>query len=375
MQRLFFLLIASSLILIPALSAQESISIPEDIKMLWEQAVAQPDDFGVACMPLMQQSKTVLYNAAHFPLASVSKLLIFIEYATRVDNGTIPLDETVSVATLDQYNLPRTDRGAHDRFIARYPAGITSLPLWDVATEGMMQYSSNAASDYVLHRLSPVDWAALYQKLGVYDATPPTPLTMIPLLMNNHVDGRATHETLAKLSISLGESYLDHYIQDGAWRQSEIVYRSGQVGGSGRPGSLWPSWDIQSAILQQDTATASVNDFRNVMNAIYGSSSLLTTNVQYIVRTGMKWESSDFVNANYVEYGAKLGFYSGGTLTLVAYGDPIHGDPIISVTFFRNIPQRVYRQLLDDDSIGNFAHWMNFNACEGLYPLIQGTLK
>jgi len=357
------------------LSAQQSIVIPSQISTLWAQTMAQPDNFAVACMPLNHQSQTVLYNGSRFPLASVSKLLIFIEYAARVDTGVIPLDEPVSVATLELYNLPRTDRGAHDRFLESYPSGTTSITLWDLAVDGMMQYSSNAASDYLLERMAPIDWNALFTKLGLYDSSPPNSLTMIPLLMNNHVDGRATPDTLANLSVSLGETYLDLYINDGLWRQAEIAYRSDPQGNAGRSWRNWPDWDVQSAILQQHTATGNVNDYRNVMNAIYGSISPLSLNVQYIVRTALRWNNNQFIDTNYIEYGSKLGFYSGGTLTMVAYGQPINGEPVISVIFLRNVPQRTYSALLREDSIGDFAHWLNMNGCIGLNTLITSTLN
>lgn len=349
-------------IFIAGVEAQSAL--PDAIAPIWQQAAARPADFGLACMPLDRQGQTVLYNADAFPLASVSKLLIFIEYARRVDAGLIPLDEVVSVAALEAYNVPRTDRGAHDRFMAQYPAGTTTLPLWDVATEGMMQYSANTASDYVLHRLAPVDWTGLYALLGVYEASVPRSLSMIPLLMNSHQNGRAAAGSVEALSAEQGETLLDLYVHDRLWRDAEIVYRA--EGGRG----VWPAWDVQAAILQQHTSTGSVNDFRNILYAIYGRVSPLSENVRYMVRTAMRWRSSDFINANYVEYGSKLGFYSGGVLTLVAYGQPIGGEPVIVVVFLRNLPREAYRDLLREDSIGDFAQWVMFNACGGLNPLI-----
>lgn len=335
------------------------------LDLLWQQVSAQPDDFAVACMPLDDPGQTVFYNAgAQMPLASVSKLLIFIEYAQRVDTGQIALDERVSVAALERYNLPRTDRGAHDRFMEAYPAGTTTLPLWDVAVEGMIQYSSNAASDYLLDRLSPVDWTRLYAALYVLDSSVPHSLTMIPLLMNNHITRMASLAELPALSTDAGEAYLDLYVNDAAWRQAEIDYRSGR-------GRRFPEWPVQTAVLQAHTALGSVNDFLNVLQAVYGESTALSENVKFMVRTALRWEGNTFIEENYVEYGSKLGFYSGGTLTLVAYGQPFSGGRVVSATFFRGIPQDQYNALLREDSIGDLAHWMNFNGCAGLREQIE----
>lgn len=341
---------------------------PNGLTLAWEQIEAQPDDFAVACMPLNNPVQTVLYNAtAPFPLASVSKLLIFIEYAQRLDRGEIALEEQVSVAVLNRYNLPRTDRGAHDRFIERYPDGTRSLPLWEVATQGMIQYSSNAATDYLLDRLSPVDWAALYGSLALLDTTYPHSFTMIPLLMNNHENGQAEIADLPTLSTPLGERYLDLYLENDYWREQEVAYRAEQR-------RQFPDWPVQSTILQDFTAVGSANDFRNILRAIYTEDSPFTPNTRYIVRTALQWQDNAFVNNNYIEYGSKLGFYSGGTLTLVAYGHPLDGDPVITVTFFRNIPPFRYYDMLREDSVGDLAHWMNVNGCAGVQAELDTVL-
>ncbi|MFZ4814272.1 MAG: serine hydrolase [Phototrophicaceae bacterium] len=354
--------------------AQTAPQPPNEIALIWQHVQAQPADFAVACSPLNRLGATVQYNGQPFPLASVSKLLIFIEYALRLDAGLISLDERVEVAALERYALPRTDRGAHDRFMAQFPSGTTSLLLWDVASQGMIQYSSNAASDYVLERLAVTDWNPLYTTLDLYSTTPPNALTMIPLLMNNHERGRATAESLTSLSMGQGASDLALYLGDEAWRTAEINYRNQRFQSQGRSG-VWPQWDVQAAILAQHTANGNVNDFRNVMNAIYTENSPLNANVRYMVRSALQWRGNTYIDNNYVEYGSKLGFYSGGVITLVAYGQPLSGEPVISVTFLRNVPQRLYNSLIREDAIGDFAHWMNFNACAGLQALITSTLS
>jgi hypothetical protein len=103
-----------------------------------------------------------------------------------------------------------------------------------------------------------------------------------------------------------------------------------------------------------------------VLRAIYSTESPLSETVRAMTRRAMRWTDNDYINANYTEYGSKLGFYSGGTLTLIAYGHPVDGEAVISATFFRNIPRRTYSTLIRNDAIGDFAHWLNFSQCEGL---------
>jgi D-alanyl-D-alanine carboxypeptidase len=340
-------------------SAPVAVMQDTSLNLLWGQATAQPEDFAIGCERLDAGQGSILFNAdAAFPIASISKVLIFMAYAGRLEAGSIPLDETVAANTLDRYNLPRTDRGAHDLFMEQYPADTQMLPLWDVAV-GMVKYSSNAASDYLLDRLAPLDWGSLFQTLSITGSTLPHSLTMIPLLMNNHETGKAEQADLTALSISQGESYLDLYTTDPAWREQEIAYRAPR-------GSDFPDWATQAAILQRYTALGTIRDYMRVLRAIYSTESPLSETVRAMTRRAMRWTDNDYINANYTEYGSKLGFYSGGTLTLIAYGHPVDGEAVISATFFRNIPRRTYSTLIRNDAIGDFAHWLNFSQCEGL---------
>jgi D-alanyl-D-alanine carboxypeptidase len=361
--KLLFLSLATLLLSVSLVYAQDVPGGKDSASLLLEQVAQQPDDAAIGCVPLRSPANAVLYNADQgFPLASVSKLLIFIEYTRRLETGEIGYDEMVDVATLDRYNLPRTDRGAHDRFMAQYPAGVEQISLWELAF-GMMQFSSNAASDYLLDRLAPINWDSLYAMLSVENTDYPHSLTMIPLLMNNHETGKATLDEIDSLSRSQGERYLDLYVQNEAWRQAEIEHRSGR-------GSQFPAWNVQTAILEQYTASGTVNDFLNVLRAIYTDDGALPERVKTQTRLSLIWSENEFITQRYFEYGSKLGFYSGGTLTLVAYGNPFGGMPVISVVFLRNIPRRAYSELLEEDAIGDFVHWMNFNGCRGLRDLL-----
>ncbi|MBL8133870.1 MAG: serine hydrolase [Anaerolineae bacterium] len=347
----------------------EDSDVESSLALIWELVSDQPQDVGIGCVPLNEPDRAVFYNADEpFPLASVSKLLIFIEYARRVDIGEISWSETVDVAVLDRYNLPRTDRGAHDRFMTQYPPDIQQIYLSELAI-GMMQYSSNAASDYLLDRLAPVDWASLYRSLSISHTDPPHSLTMIPLLMNNHETGKAGLRDIPSLSIETGERLLDLYVSDEAWREDEIEYRSGR-------GSQFPIWSIQAAILEADTASGTVRDFLSILRLLYtpGVTNGLSENVKAATRSALRWIGNPYIDERYAAYGSKLGFYSGGTLTLVAYGDPLLGDPVLSAVFFRDIPRRTYNFLLEEDAIGHLAHWMNFNGCAGLADAIADAV-
>lgn len=344
--------------------AQQPVDFNAEIALVWEQLHAQPDDFSIACMPVAERPTIALYHANDpFPLASVSKLLIFIEYAQQVDAGIIPRDEMVDVETLNRFDLPRTNGGAHERFLEQFPANARSISLWDVAITGMMQYSSNAASDLVLARLGPVDWDSLYQTLDIVSTEHPHSMGIIALLMNNHETGETRLSEVPSLDVTQGEALFDRYLHDAEWRQAEIDYRAGRR-------RVFPAWDVQAAILQQVTAKGTTRDFLNVMAAVYGPAGPLSDSVKTMVRTALRWRDNAFLDSVYAEYGSKLGYYSGGTLALAAYGSPYLGGPVFSIVFIRNIPRQVYNEMRYQDSIGYLAHWMIANDCVGLLDAI-----
>lgn len=359
MLRVLLLIVVLGVAISPAY-AQQSINPNPDLSLVWEHLSLQPDDFSVACSLVNNPAYTVLYNAEErFPLASVSKLLILIEYVRRVDAGQIFRDEMVAVDALNIYDLPGTNRGAHDDFMALYPPGTRYISLWDIATIGMIQYSSNAASDYLLARLAPIDWEGLYRQLHMDHTDFPHPLSVIALMMDNHIDGQATMRDVTGLSLAHGEELLSQYVQDEQWREAEIAFRN-------RRGRAFPGWNVQGAILQDHTATGTAEDFLRLMAAIYGQGSPLSPSARMLIQAALRWRNYPAIDTSYIEYGSKLGFWSGGTMTLVAYGYPRGGTPVISVAFFRNINRQRFYQMLNDDTIGNLAHWLNLSACSRL---------
>lgn len=358
--------VALFLVLIPTFLFQ-SVDLNPDLTNVWAQVRAQPDDFAVACRSLTNPQSAVYHNAdERFPLASVGKVVLFIEYARRLDAGEITWGEMVSVGDLNAYDLPGTNGGAHDEWLRTYPAGTREITLWDVAAEGAIQFSSNAAADYLRDYLYPTDWSTLYDRLGVTDTDAPMPLASIALAMSNHDTGRLDFEGVltAENLRADGMAAFERYLTDPTWRADEIDYRNGRRRG-------FPDWPVQGYVLQNHTMTGTVRDWVNVMTAVYGEGGPLTPGTKDAVRTALRFRRFDTITNTYIEYGSKLGFYSGGTLALVAYGQPRMGQPIVSAAFFRDIPRDVYQDMRDNDRLGDLVHWMNINSCAGLYDQIN----
>jgi len=90
------------------------------------------------------------------PLASTVKMLIAVEYAMQIDAGLLDKDSTVSLDGLSKYYLKGTDGNAHEEWLKTMESESkvvnNSVTLHDVA-KGMVTYSSNANTDYLIDLL------------------------------------------------------------------------------------------------------------------------------------------------------------------------------------------------------------------------------
>jgi D-alanyl-D-alanine carboxypeptidase len=90
------------------------------------------------------------------PLASTVKILVAIEFARQAAKADIDVNEKIALSELAKFYLPNTDGDAHPDWIA-YEKSIghianDSVLLIDVA-RGMIQFSSNANTEFLMHML------------------------------------------------------------------------------------------------------------------------------------------------------------------------------------------------------------------------------
>lgn len=106
-----------------------------------------------AALIIQRNGETVVeVNAAKpLPLASTVKFIIAISYAQAVADGRLDAEESVAVEKLQHFYIPKTDGGAHQAWLDSLN-GASTVPLKEVAN-GMMLYSSNANTDYLIHRI------------------------------------------------------------------------------------------------------------------------------------------------------------------------------------------------------------------------------
>lgn len=85
------------------------------------------------------------------PLASTVKIIIAIEYARQAAEGIIDPEHQVKISKLNTFYIKKTDGGAHEAWLKQFP-NKDSVTIREIA-EGMIAFSSNANTDYLIHLL------------------------------------------------------------------------------------------------------------------------------------------------------------------------------------------------------------------------------
>ncbi|GIO23227.1 serine hydrolase [Oceanobacillus sp. J11TS1] len=109
------------------------------------------------------------------PLASVVKIIIAIEFASQAEEGKIVPSDKVSMEEVDKYYFPNTDGGAHQAW-KRTLEGEEQVSLEQIA-QGMMRFSSNANTDYLMERLGLEEVNHRIAELDLTNHKPIYPLT------------------------------------------------------------------------------------------------------------------------------------------------------------------------------------------------------
>jgi D-alanyl-D-alanine carboxypeptidase len=122
------------------------------------------------------------------PLASTVKIIVAIEFAKQAAHNVFNENEKIPLSELDKYYLPYTDGGAHPRWIS-YEKNLgniinDSVKLIDVA-RGMIIFSSNANTEYLMDLLGFDNVQNNIQLLGLKKHTPIYPLVSSLFMYQN----------------------------------------------------------------------------------------------------------------------------------------------------------------------------------------------
>jgi hypothetical protein len=135
------------------------------------------------------------------PLGSTFKIIVLAAYAREVVAGRLDPDQAVGIPAWERYYLPGTDGGAH--FAALQSLGLspdaygfardrTRPVTLDTLAHVMIQFSDNAATDFLMARLGPDKLRSIIAQAGLTGQDLPLPILGTFLTWQNHEDGLLT---------------------------------------------------------------------------------------------------------------------------------------------------------------------------------------
>lgn len=106
------------------------------------------------------------------PLASTVKIIVAIEYAMQSAQKEINPDETISIKELDLFYVENTDWNAHPDWLKSIESKIINgkISIREIA-KGMINYSSNANTEWLTQKLGLKNINNRIQRLGITDHT------------------------------------------------------------------------------------------------------------------------------------------------------------------------------------------------------------
>lgn len=342
---------------LPAAGSVALEAVPQAARPAVLQMLSEPGSVGLVVYELGREQEGVYLNPDYpFPLASVVKLVHLIAYAEAVQNGELDPEQPVLLDDLDSFYLANSDLRAHPDAIAdlraegRVSGDPPAVRLGDIPRM-MMQYSSNAATDYLHLLLGQERLEATIVALGMSSHTAPCPFLGQFLLMN---EGDA-----AALDYSENP---EHYASD--VMAATLAYSNGDATGTSRAWrgrSQRPEIATQAVYSELFNAHASARDYAMLMGMI-ADNQLGPWEQNVRIRSYLEWPTAFSANQPALAW---LGYKGGslpGVLTSAYYAQPWdRARPVVVALFFHDLPITTYRQWRRTLPNDELARWLLYD--------------
>lgn len=280
------------------------------------------------------------------PLASTVKILIAVEYAMQAEEGILNKESYVPLDELMKFYYEGTDGNAHETWLkAMEDEGKivnNEITLHDVA-KGMITYSSNANTDYLIHVLGIDSINERAQSLGLTRQEKIYPLVgalLIPdYLKNNEEDENKLIEELEKMPMEMYRETaeeLSRQMKDGTINIEERTF--------GMPLDIQRVWSDR-------LIGASANEYGRLL-AIISNNELPTVAAQ-TVRDLLEWpmEVNEGNHERFIHLGAKGGS-TAFILNDAMYAED-HNDNKIEIVILTN-DLNIWQQILLSHNLNSF---------------------
>jgi D-alanyl-D-alanine carboxypeptidase len=370
--------VVSSLTPDPAALQQVLDLIPEEALPALEQLLDDPQTVGLAAYRVGDEANGVFLNEnVPLPLASVVKIVHLVAYAEAVAAGELNPTETILVEDLDRFYLPTLDLRAHEQALEALEEngrlfGDPPAMILDEVVGMMIEFSSNAATDYLHMRLGQERIEQTAQVLGLQNQTAPCPFAGQFLAMANHTRPQVS-----------GQEALDAYLADPPLYGQEVMQLTAAFSEdptfhdeaiAWRTETKLPSGQTQRLFSEAFNAKGTALEYAALM-AKLALNGLHTPESSYLARQQLEWPMRFEANQEFFTNLAYKGGSLPGILTTVYYAYPNTGEgPLAVALFYHDLPgNTTYRQWRRTLAHDEFARWL-LNEPEAI-PLLRNLLE
>ncbi len=352
------------------LNSQADLSqFPEEVRPAVARMLSAPAEVALVTFRVGEESEGIYLNpVTPMPLASVVKIIHLIAYVDAVMAGDLDPQMLVPLADLEAYYLPNSDLGAHPAAVEaltaeeRVVGDPPAVRLEDVPRM-MIEYSSNAATDYLHALLGQQRLEQTIVSLGMQQQAAPCPFIGQFLLMDDEATIRELAGDSRRYAIEV-MNLTAQYAGDADFRE--------EIGGW-RARAQRPSLSAQRLFAENLNTQGSAQDYANLMARIAGNS-LGSWEKSVLIRRYLEWPTFFPANQNLMAW---LGYKGGslpGVLTSTYYAQPWwRTQPVAVALFFRDLPADTYRDWLRDQTHDELARWL-LREPEAI-PMLKAALE
>lgn len=338
--------------------ALDLTNVPEAARPAVARILAYPEDVALVAYQIGQAEQGIYLNPAQpMSLASVVKIIYLVAYAQAVYDGRLNPTQAVLLSELEAYYLPNSDLGSHLQAIktleseGRIFGEPPAVRLEDVPRL-MIEFSSNAATDYLQQRLGQGSLEQTIVNLGLASHTAPCPFVGQFLAMGDRdEDGTAIVNGFRADPAGYSLTVMDltnRYATDPDFRAAQSWAEREQR----------PTFASQFLFSKYLNSQASAGDYARLMEQIT-LNEIGPWEMNVLVRRYLEWPTFFPVNQEKLAW---LGYKGGslpGILTGAYYGQPwVMSRPVVVILFFRNLPQELYQQWRQQYPNDELARWL-----------------
>ncbi|GED14620.1 serine hydrolase [Aneurinibacillus migulanus] len=276
------------------------------------------------------------------PLASAVKTVLAIEYAKQSAEGKMNPKESVPLKELEKYYLPNLDGGAHPAWRKSVEEGGVAkngaVPLEEVA-KGMIQYSSNANTEYLMEKLGRDRLEQVLAELELRHHESIYPFVSSLLLpyeiMSSDYLGLSEKEALPKVKEKMRSMSAEEW-REHAWRIHEKLSKD-KDGSYKKQAEIEKWYDSELDKMNSDRfPAATAKEYAELMQKI-NSRSYFSKEVQQYLHPVMEGIMQNPANQQWLLHAGKKGGSTAYILTDAMYATDKQGAKTELAVFFNDL--------------------------------------